>query len=36
MQRGLTGQYTPSIAGGVGCQAFVPAPLPPRALAVTG
>lgn len=30
MQRGLTGQYTSSIAGGVSCQAFIPAPLPPQ------
>lgn len=30
MQRGLTGHYTSSIAGGVSCQAFVPAPLPPQ------
>lgn len=29
MQRGLTGQYTPTIAGGVACRAFVPEPLPP-------
>ncbi|MCG8394475.1 MAG: Fic family protein, partial [Pseudomonadales bacterium] len=29
MQRGLTGYYSSSIAGGVACQAFVPAPLPP-------
>lgn len=29
MQRGITGSYTPSIAGGVSCQAFVPAALPP-------
>lgn len=29
MQRGLTGHYVPSIAGGIPCQAFVPAPLPP-------
>lgn len=29
MDRGLTGHYEPSIAGGVHCQAFVPAPLPP-------
>lgn len=29
MRRGLTGHYTPSIAGGVNCKAFVPAPLPP-------
>ncbi len=30
MQRGLTGSYTPTIAGGIACQAFVPAPLPPQ------
>lgn len=29
MARGLTGHYTPSIAGGVNCQAFIPTPLPP-------
>lgn len=29
MSRGLTGTYIPSIAGGVVCQAFVPAALPP-------
>lgn len=29
MQRGLTGHYIPSIAGGVACQAFVPQALPP-------
>ena len=29
MERGLTGHYTPVIAGGVTCEAFVPAPLPP-------
>ncbi|OEZ81304.1 adenosine monophosphate-protein transferase SoFic [Janthinobacterium sp. HH106] len=29
MQRGLTGTYTSTIAGGVACQAFVPLPLPP-------
>ncbi|KEA63791.1 hypothetical protein ADIMK_2093 [Marinobacterium lacunae] len=29
MERGLTGHYVPSIAGGVACQAFIPAPLPP-------
>lgn len=29
MQRGLTGHYVPSVAGGVNCQAFVPAALPP-------
>lgn len=30
MDRGVTGTYVPSIAGGVVCQAFVPAPLPPQ------
>ncbi|OLO08853.1 cell filamentation protein Fic [Salinicola sp. MH3R3-1] len=30
MHRGLTGHHTSSIAGGVNCQAFVPAPLPPE------
>ncbi len=30
MQRGLTGLYTPSIAGGIACQAFIPASLPPQ------
>jgi Fic family protein len=29
MQRGLTGQYVDSIAGGVKCKAFIPTPLPP-------
>ena len=29
MNRGLTGHYTPTIAGGIACEAFVPAPLPP-------
>lgn len=29
MHRGLTGQYTATIAGGIACQAFIPAPLPP-------
>lgn len=29
MERGLTGYYTPVIAGGVACDAFVPASLPP-------
>lgn len=29
MERGLTGHYVPSIAGGVNCQAFVPSTLPP-------
>jgi Fic family protein len=37
MERGITGHYTPTIAGGVACQAFVPLPLPPRpALNVNG
>ncbi|WP_319941387.1 hypothetical protein [Halomonas jincaotanensis] len=30
MERGLTGHYVDSIAGGVRCQAFIPEPLPPR------
>jgi Fic family protein len=30
MNRGLTGNYVPSIAGGISCQAFVPAQLPPH------
>ena len=30
MDRGLTGEYTPAIAGGIACEAFVPAPLPPN------
>lgn len=29
MQRGTTGHYVDTIAGGRSCQAFVPAPLPP-------
>lgn len=29
MERGTTGHYTSTIAGGVACQAFVPMPLPP-------
>jgi len=29
MDRGTTGTYVDSIAGGVRCQAFIPAPLPP-------
>lgn len=29
MERGLTGTYTSTIAGGIACQAFVPLPLPP-------
>jgi Fic family protein len=37
MQRGLTGTYTPTIAGGIACQAFVPLPLPPYpALDISG
>lgn len=30
MNRGLTGIYIPSIAGGISCQAFIPDPLPPN------
>lgn len=30
MNRGLTGHYVSSIAGGLACQAFIPAPLPPN------
>lgn len=30
MERGTTGQYVASIAGGVTCQAFIPDPLPPK------
>jgi Fic family protein len=30
MERGTTGQYVASIAGGVKCQAFIPAALPPQ------
>ncbi|MBA2779627.1 Fic family protein [Billgrantia kenyensis] len=30
MDRGLTGHYVDSIAGGVRCQAFLPDPLPPQ------
>lgn len=30
MERGTTGRYVASIAGGVKCQAFIPAPLPPN------
>ncbi len=30
MERGLTGHYVDSIAGGVRCQAFIPDSLPPR------
>lgn len=29
MERGNMGRYVPAIAGGVNCQAFIPAPLPP-------
>jgi Fic family protein len=29
MDRGVTGTYVPSIAGGVACKAFIPTPLPP-------
>ena len=37
MERGLSGHYLPSIAGGIACQAFIPAPLPPEpALQVIG
>lgn len=37
MQRGKTGTYTPTIAGGIACQAFVPMPLPPHpALDISG
>ena len=37
MNRGLTGRYVPSIAGGFACQAFIPAPLPPHPpLAING
>lgn len=37
MDRGLTGRYVPSIAGGFACQAFVPASLPPKPpLAING
>lgn len=37
MERGITGHYTPTVAGGVACQAFVPVPLPPLpALDVSG
>ncbi|PIE40969.1 MAG: cell filamentation protein Fic [Gammaproteobacteria bacterium] len=30
MERGVTGRYMPSVAGGVRCNAFIPAPLPPH------
>lgn len=37
MQRGITGHYTPTVAGGIACQAFVPLPLPPLpALDISG
>lgn len=37
MQRGKTGTYTFTIAGGIACQAFVPMPLPPQpALDISG
>ncbi len=37
MERGLIGHYTSSIAGGINCQAFVPATLPPQPpLVITG
>ncbi len=37
MQRGITGHYTPTVAGGIACQAFVPRPLPPLpALDISG
>lgn len=37
MKRGLTGNYTRTVAGGIACDAFVPAPLPPSpALALSG
>lgn len=37
MQRGITGTYTATIAGGIACQAFVPMPLPPQpALDISG
>ena len=37
MHRGITGRYTSTIAGGIACQAFVPAPLPPQpALDING
>lgn len=37
MQRGPTGNYIATIAGGIACQAFIPQPLPPvPALEVTG
>jgi len=30
MDRGLTGEYISAIVGGIACEAFVPAPLPPN------
>lgn len=37
MQRGITGHYTPTVAGGIACHAFVPLPLPPLpALDISG
>lgn len=37
MERGTTGRYVPSIAGGVKCRAFIPAALPPQPpLAIDG
>lgn len=37
MNRGLTGNYTPTVAGGIACQAFVPMSLPPLpALDISG
>jgi Fic family protein len=37
MQRGTTGTYISTIAGGIACQAFVPKPLPPQpALDISG
>lgn len=30
MERGLTGHYVDSVAGGVRCQAFIPDSLPPE------
>ncbi len=37
MERGLTGHFIPTVAGGVACDAFVPMPLPPQpALELTG
>lgn len=30
MERGVTGTYVPSIAGGLSCQAFIPVALPPN------